>query len=56
MKYKIVGIDEADISKNKISIASPIARALIGKKPGDEVKVVTPKGSATYEIRGIEYR
>jgi transcription elongation factor GreA len=56
VKYKIVGIDEADIAKNKISIASPIARALIGKKPGDEVKVATPKGSTTYEIRGIEYR
>jgi transcription elongation factor GreA len=54
--YKIVGIDEADIAKNKISIASPIARALIGKKPGDEVKVTTPRGSANYEIRGIEYR
>lgn len=56
VKYKIVGIDEADISKSKISIASPIARALIGKKTGDEVKVATPKGSTTYEIRGIEYR
>lgn len=56
VKYKIVGIDEADISKSKISIASPIARALIGKKTGDEVKVSTPKGSTTYEIRGIEYR
>jgi transcription elongation factor GreA len=54
--YKIVGIDEADISKNKISIASPIARALIGKRKGDEVKVTTPRGSANYEIRGIEYR
>lgn len=54
--YKIVGVDEADISKQKISIASPIARALIGKKMGDEVKVTTPKGGTTYEIRGIEYR
>jgi transcription elongation factor GreA len=54
--YKIVGVDEADISKHKISIASPIARALIGKKKGDEVKVTTPKGSTTYEIRGIEYK
>ena len=53
--YKIVGMDEADISKNKISIASPIARALIGKKRGDEVKVSTPKGSTTYEICAIEY-
>lgn len=54
--YQIVGVDEADIYKNKISIASPIARALIGKKVGDEVKVTTPKGSNNYEIRGIEYK
>ncbi|MGZ3651757.1 MAG: transcription elongation factor GreA [Bdellovibrionota bacterium] len=54
--YKIVGMDEADVSKNKISIGSPIARALIGKKKGDEVKVTTPKGSSTFEICGIEYR
>lgn len=54
--YKIVGVDEADISKNKISIASPIARALIGRRPGDEVKVTTPKGSVAYEICGVEYR
>lgn len=54
--YKIVGIDEADVTKNKISIASPIARALIGKKKGDEVQVTTPRGKTTYEIRGIEYR
>ncbi len=53
--YKIVGVDEADITKNKVSIGSPIARALIGKKTGDEVKVITPKGSSAYEVRGIEY-
>jgi transcription elongation factor GreA len=54
--YKIVGMDEADVSKNKISIGSPIARALIGRKKGDEVRVTTPKGGITYEICGIEYR
>ncbi len=54
--YKIVGTDEADVTKNKISIGSPIARALIGKKVGDEVKVVTPKGSTAFEVCGIEYR
>jgi len=54
--YKIVGVDEADIYKQKISIASPIARALIGKKVGDEVQVTTPRGSSAYEIRGIKYR
>lgn len=53
--YKIVGIDEADITKNKISIASPIARALIGKKTGDEVKVTTPRGTTAYEVCGIQY-
>ncbi len=53
--YKIVGIDEADISKNKISIASPIARALIGKRTGEEVKVTTPKGSSTFEICSVKY-
>lgn len=54
--YQIVGVDEADISKNKISIASPIARALIGKREGDEVKVETPKGSTTFEVCGITYK
>lgn len=54
--YKIVGVDEADIAKNKISIASPLARAMISKKVGDEIKVTTPKGNSIYEIRGIEYR
>lgn len=54
--YKIVGVDEADITKNKISIASPIARALISKKKGDEVQVKTPRGNVSYEICGVEYR
>lgn len=55
VKYQIVGIDESDIAKNKISIASPIARALIGKKSGDEVQVKTPKGNVTYEVRKVQY-
>ena len=54
--YQIVGVDEADISKNKISFASPIAKALIGKKVGDLVQVTTPRGSANYEICDIKYR
>jgi transcription elongation factor GreA len=53
--YQIVGTDEADISKGKISVASPIARALIGKNIGDEVSVHTPKGNTSYEIREIKY-
>lgn len=54
--YQIVGVDEADIAKNKISVASPLARAMISKKPGDEVKLATPKGNTTYEIRAVYYR
>jgi transcription elongation factor GreA len=48
--YQIVGEDEADINLNKISVTSPVARALIGKYEGDEVKVQTPDGVITYEI------
>lgn len=48
--YKIVGEDEADIQENKISITSPIARALIGKFEGDVVEVKTPEGMTEYEI------
>ena len=53
--YQIVGVDEADITKNKISINSPIARALIGKKKGDEVQVQSPKGAIQYEICEVKY-
>ena len=48
--YQIVGEDEADITINKISVGSPVARALIGKYEGDNVEVITPEGKATYEI------
>ena len=54
--YQIVGVDEANIAGGKLSVASPIARALIGKHEGDEVQVKTPKGTTTFEIRGIEYK
>ncbi len=53
--YSIVGVDEADLKQGKISIESPIARALIGKEEGDEVNVKTPQGSKEYEIITIEY-
>lgn len=53
--YKIVGVDEADIKKNKIGITSPLARSLIGKKQGDEVEVIAPKGKMTYVIVSIDY-
>jgi len=53
--YQIVGDDEADIKKGKISIGSPIARALIGKYAGDEVEVQTPGGLRRYEIIDVRY-
>ena len=53
--YKIVGEDEADVTKNMISITSPIARALIGKEIDDVVTVVTPSGEVDYEIESVEH-
>jgi transcription elongation factor GreA len=53
--YQIVGEDEADIKANKISISSPLARALIGKEDGDAVEVETPGGQKTYEISNVSY-
>ncbi|QIW10243.1 transcription elongation factor GreA [Francisella sp. LA112445] len=54
--YKIVGEDEANIDNHKISVAAPLARALIKKEEGDEVVLDTPKGKVTYEIVEVEYR
>jgi transcription elongation factor GreA len=53
--YQIVGDHEADIAKGKISISSPIARALIGKEQGDVVEVQVPGGVRQYEILEIRY-
>jgi len=53
--YSIVGVDEADISINKISISSPIARALIGKEEGDNVQVRAPGGVRNYLILEITF-
>ena len=53
--YKIVGEDEADIKKGMISIYSPLARALVGKKEGDEVALKAPGGLREYEVENIEY-
>ncbi|MBO9481935.1 MULTISPECIES: transcription elongation factor GreA [Gammaproteobacteria] len=53
--YKIVGDDEADIKVNKISVNSPIARALIGKEEGDVVVVNTPSGGVEYEIDEVQH-
>lgn len=53
--YQIVGEDEADIKAGRISISSPIARALIGKEAGDQVDVHTPGGIKKYEILDVRY-
>lgn len=53
--YQIVGVDEADVKSGKISILSPIARALIGKKAGEVVTVQSPKGEKEYEINSFKF-
>ncbi len=53
--YQIVGELEADVKKGRISITSPLARALIGKSVGDSVEVVTPGGGKSYEILKISF-
>ena len=53
--YQIVGDDEADIKAGRISVSSPIARALIGKQEGDLVKVTAPGGVTQYEIVDVKY-
>ncbi|MEX0943181.1 MAG: transcription elongation factor GreA [Pseudomonadales bacterium] len=53
--YKIVGDDEADIKVGKISIYSPIARAIIGKEIGDVAKVQTPGGEVEYEVCSVDH-
>jgi len=53
--YQIVGEDEADIRQSKLSVGSPIARALIGKEEGDVVTVKTPSGAVEYEIVEVRH-
>ena len=55
ISYKLVGQDEADISKNLIFYKSPIGKALIGKNKGDVVNVNTPSGERNFEIKDVEY-
>ena len=55
VRYKLVGHDEADLKSGKISVMSPIARALVGKRVGDVVVVHTPNGEIEYEIEGVEH-
>jgi len=54
--YRIVGAEEADVEKGRLSITSPLARALIGKQTGDSVEVTTPRGSKAYEVIKVSYR
>ena len=54
--WQIVGEPEADAKKGRISITSPLARALIGKKLGAQVEVVTPGGAKAYEVAKVEWR
>jgi transcription elongation factor GreA len=54
--YQIVGADEADVSKGRISFTSPIGRALIGKSTGDEVEVITPGGEKYYDIEAVQFK
>ncbi len=56
VKYKIVGDTEASIKEGKISISSPIARALIGKTKGESTEVTTPKGSRSYQVLKVEWK
>ena len=55
VKYRILGADEADLAKGSIGITSPLARSLIGKRVGDEVKVRMPGGERTYEVLDISF-
>ncbi len=54
--YQIVGPDEADVREKRLSITSPLARAVIGKKVGDTVEVTTPNGSKSYEIVRVAFK
>jgi transcription elongation factor GreA len=56
VEYQIVGVDESDIKLGRVSITSPIARALIGKEAGDTVVVRAPSGEREYEVQEVRYR
>ena len=55
-EYQIVGADESDVKQGKISVQSPIARSLIGKKVGDIAKIITPKGTRELEVLEINFK
>jgi len=54
-RYQIVGEHEADVKSGRVSVTSPIARAIIGKETGDVVEVITPSGAKAYEITKVEW-
>jgi len=54
-QYTIVGEDEADLKKGRISVTSPIARGLVGREVGDSVKIRTPGGEREYEIQEVTF-
>jgi transcription elongation factor GreA len=54
--FQIVGEDEADVSQGRLSVTSPLARALIGKGKGDSVEVSTPRGAKSYEVVKVAFR
>jgi transcription elongation factor GreA len=56
VRYQIVGEFEANVREGKISIGSPIARALIGKSKGDSAEVTTPRGTRSYEIMNVQFK
>ncbi len=54
--YQIVGADEAEVNEGRLSISSPLARALIGKSSGDAIEINTPGGARNYEILAVKYK
>jgi transcription elongation factor GreA len=54
--YRILGADEADVNSGSISITAPIAKSLLGKEVGDEVKIRTPAGERVYEVLEVEFK
>ena len=54
--YQIVGVHEADVKAARLSISSPLAKALIGRKAGDTISVPAPGGDRSYEILSVQYR
>lgn len=55
-EFRIVGADEADAAKGLLSVASPLARGLIGKEKGDQVEIHTPGGLRVYEVLAVSYK